>query len=425
MTSFETNTTKLAQSTATKHICSATNDKRLLKDMISTSELSMSLLGKLNFFANGNQHDLIARKLKTKMKAYEEQLINISEMKEGAIELKQSEVLTNFLNVGDNNTKELGTVTIVEKKSNTHVYQSQLLLRQCTIRKQKDVRIPTLDMLKMCSYMSILMNDDIILTDETNGYSIRIKQNGKASGPLNLSLYSLKTETKEAVNNLLRAASKNDGIIVVPRLSEKKILLLSTNLELKIMAEIKTLYHPKAVHVLRNGTIAVAWNNPAAFGIISVGETIVETQSHFKQDTDGRQFQSFDHMAVDEKRSHVIQPCTINRAIYGFDFEGNPKFKYMPSDNARLLSPRGVALDGDSNIYACFNDAFQQSWYSSSSSIHMLTPEGKLLQKIGTREGCPYNPIDIKFDKDGDTFAVTQEQMYTITLFKLQMSPGN
>lgn len=92
------------------------------------------------------------------------------------------------------------------------------------------------------------------------------------------------------------------------------------------------MYHPIALHVLRNGKVAVAWNNPAAFGIISGGETIVETETHIQQDTAGRQFRSFDFMAVDEKPSHVIKPFTAGRAIYCFDFEGNPKFRYMPSD---------------------------------------------------------------------------------------------
>lgn len=134
---FEANITKLAQYSAMELTCAANNDKTLLDDMITTSKLSLMLLGKLNSLAHGNQHDLIVGKLKERMKAYEDQLINFSERKEGYIELKQNEVLTNFLNVGDNDTKDLGTVSVVEQENNIIVYQSQLLLRQCTIKNKR------------------------------------------------------------------------------------------------------------------------------------------------------------------------------------------------------------------------------------------------------------------------------------------------
>ena len=117
---------------------------------------------------------------------------------------------------------------------------------------------------------------------------------------------------------------------------------MSANEELNIIGEVKTLYHPIAVHILRNGTIVIAWYNPVAFGMISVGENLVDIDCHFKQDKSGRQFRSFDFMAVDEKRSHVIQSCTNDQSIDGFDFEGNPKFMYTGKG-----SPRGVALDSD------------------------------------------------------------------------------
>ena len=236
-------------------------------------------------------------------------------------------------------------------------------------------------------------------------------------GRLNLSEYSHTTDRKE-VNNILRAASKHDGIVANPRLSEKKILLISADKGLKVMAEVKTLYHPKAVHVLRNGKIAVAWNNPAAFGIISVSDTTVENESYLKHDAVGRLFKSFDFMAVDEKRSHVIQPCTVDGAIYCFDFDGNPKFRYKQNDGR--LSPRGAAHDADGNIFVCFST--DSGW--PIHEIHVLTPSGTILRTIGSDEGCPSFPVLIEFDRTGTTFVVTQGNGTDITLLKIQSTLG-
>lgn len=78
------------------------------------------------------------------------------------------------------------------------------------------------------------------------------------------------------------------------------------------------------------------------------------------------------------------------------------------------MTSRGV--DGDYNIYACFNGAD----YVYSNRVHVLNPEGKLLQTIGISEGCPKRPIAIQFYRDGDAFVVTQEQSNSITLYELQ-----
>ena len=75
-------------------------------------------------------------------------------------------------------------------------------------------------------------------------------------------------------------------------------------------------------------------------------------------------------MAVDENRSLVIQPCNKDRAVYCFDFNGNPKFKYKGKDN---FCPRGVAVDGYGSIFVCdyMNDA-----------IDVICPTGNGLRVI-------------------------------------------
>ena len=101
-------------------------------------------------------------------------------------------------------------------------------------------------------------------------------------------------------------------------------------------------------------------------------------------------------MSVDENRSHVIQPCTSDRAVYCFDFNGNPKFKYKGKDD---FYPRGVAVDGYGSIFACdYNN----------NEIHVISPAGNALRVIQPSEGCPVNPLAIGFMKNVEEFAVTQ-----------------
>ena len=101
-------------------------------------------------------------------------------------------------------------------------------------------------------------------------------------------------------------------------------------------------------------------------------------------------------MAVDEFRSHVIQPCTTDRAVYCFDFNGNPKFKYKNKDN---FYPRGVAVDGYGSIFVC-------DYYNHV--IHIISPTGNALRVIQESEGCPKYPRAIGFKKNGEEFAVTK-----------------
>ena len=101
-------------------------------------------------------------------------------------------------------------------------------------------------------------------------------------------------------------------------------------------------------------------------------------------------------MAVDENRPHVIQPCTTDKAVYCFDFNGNPKFKYKGKGN---FCPRGVAVDGYGSIFVCDynNDA-----------IHVISQTGNAVRVIQQSEGCPIEPLAIGFKKNGEEFAVTK-----------------
>lgn len=131
-------------------------------------------------------------------------------------------------------------------------------------------------------------------------------------------------------------------------------------------------------------------------------------------------------MAIDELRSHVIQPCSTDRAVFCFDFDGCPKFKYMPDNGC--FNPRGVALDGECNIYACED---------GESSIHVISPTGLGVRivKLEDFRSYPYSlyenderlqsPVSVAFETNGERFAITSSRrndgsLYVI-VFKLEI----
>ena len=117
-------------------------------------------------------------------------------------------------------------------------------------------------------------------------------------------------------------------------------------------------------------------------------------------------------MAVDENRPHVIQPCTTDKAVYCFDFNGNPKFKYKNKD---YFNPRGVAVDGYGSIFVCdYNNHV----------IHVISPTGNALRVIQESEGCPKYPYAIGSKMNGEEFAVTCCSPYRqVTFFGFQKQP--
>lgn len=98
-------------------------------------------------------------------------------------------------------------------------------------------------------------------------------------------------------------------------------------------------------------------------------------------------------MTIDEERGHVIQPCSVDNAVYCFDFDGGPIFKYI---NPELKDPRGVGVDYKGDIYVC----------DMAGGIHVVSPEGQAVCIL--KENCPEKPLTIGFSTDGKTFAVTK-----------------
>ena len=200
------------------------------------------------------------------------------------------------------------------------------------------------------------------------------------------------------------------GKIVVNSADERKIYFLSTDNELEVVNKVTTANKPTTIQSLRNGDIAVGWTDPVAFGIIS-SEANATERVYFTKDKSGRELKSFDYMAIDEDRKHVMQPCTTDNTLYCFDFDGNPVFEYRSSD---LNSPQRVALERDGNIFVYFYE---------NSVIHIISPTGKPIKII--KEGCPNKPLAIAFKLCGNEIAVTRgyvrgEDDRVVTFYKIQ-----
>ena len=158
--------------------------------------------------------------------------------------------------------------------------------------------------------------------------------------------------------------------------------------------EIICKYKPVAIHGLRNNDIAVLWGCPWAFGIITPTGGSYHEKVYFNQDKGQKKLTSNGFMAVDDEREHVILPSQRDHTIYCYDFEANQVFAYH---DINIVSPRGVAIDGDGDIYTC---------ESSRGNIIVLSPAGILIRFI--IDESPTRSLGIGFIEDGKTFAVTQ-----------------
>lgn len=176
--------------------------------------------------------------------------------------------------------------------------------------------------------------------------------------------------------------------------SHRKICFVTADRKFTVKGEIECVRIPKAIYGLNNGDIALSWDNPVAFGVISGQLWTYKEKVYFTDDKSGRKLKSFDYISVDEERQHVIQPCKVDKTVYCFDFDGQPIFKYT---SAELKDPGGVGVDYEGNIYVCD---------TAGVCIHVVSLEGQAVCII--KEGCPKKPLAIGFSIDGKSFAVTQ-----------------
>lgn len=295
-------------------------------------------------------------------------------------------MLQSLLNIGINNTNKLATVKERRtQESSVSRYSGRKLLRECHATKHNEKKLELYQ-----------ISDRVFLP---NDYAVMV---GPSSCVMTDKNYNVVAKCEFALTPHSITLSRNARLAVsIPQ--AKKIVFLCVGAELRqitVVEERSTKYEPKALCGLKNGDIAVSWSNPVAFGIISVKDILI-AEVYFCEDKSGRQLKSFNFMAVDEVRGHVIQPCHVDSAVYCFDLEGNPKFRYKREN----FCPRAVALDNDKNIYAC--NAYKET-------IHLISPVGENLQII-SYSGYP---CVVSFRADDMEFAVNSG--CTVTEFKLQ-----
>ena len=164
------------------------------------------------------------------------------------------------------------------------------------------------------------------------------------------------------------------------------------------MSEIDVLRAANAVVGLNNGDIAVSWTEPVAFGVLSCKFFHPEEKIYLRNDKSGRVLKSFDYMAVDQRKMHVIQPCTVDKAVFCFDFQGNPQFEYKHTE---LKQPAGVGIDTSGNVYICD---------TVCGTIHIISANGYPITIH--KEDSLERPLALAFDKKGTAFAVTQRSYF-------------
>ena len=383
-----------------------------LKTEIAALETHASLVTKIDECGSAS-HQYIARiTSKEKLKDFEIMLEETaSNFQSSNVSLKQEKLLKMFFSLDENDIVKLGSVVKSPDKPLSSQFNTNGRLERCTFNKTAEKKVKAN---YSCSnhqnYSSIvcLPNNQLVLLDSCNdsGNLLLVSEDGKVLSSCDFVSYGATSNSKPYCITV----TKPEGLIALSLPEQKKICSVSTtdgqlNITDKV---IQTKHKPGAIFGLKNGNLAVAWRDPAAFGIIEIHAASADKEDkvYFCKDKAGRSLESFEYMAIDEERSHVIQPCKTDRAVYCIDFNGNPKFKYT---NPELDYPRGVAVDRDGNIYVC--DYLP-------SCIHVISPTGSASRLIKDE----WRPLAIAFNKDGDRFAITRRMNDSlITFFRVQI----
>ena len=235
----------------------------------------------------------------------------------------------------------------------------------------------------------------MLLTDSFYGFCCLVDEN-KQPVVSHIIPNTTVTHMEGDFRNLRYSTHVRDDTIAVSLPKLKKICFMTINGQFTKKVEIFCVHTPKAIYGLHNGNIAVSWDDPVAFGIISFRVLPYNEEVYFTHDKSGRQLKSFDYITVDKERRHVIQPCKVDKAVYCFKFDGQPVFKYTSSE---LKDPRGVDVDGSGYIYICD---------MGGGCIHIVCPDGQVARIV--KEGCPKKPLVIGFNKGKHNFAVTESE---------------
>lgn len=310
-------------------------------------------------------------------------------------QLKPESVLSNFVDIDVNETTKLATLKHTDSKIDL---TKHIAIRFCKIAKTGTYHINaknSLGIYPTYSGLTYTSDNKLLLADSNYGMICLVNDTYAHLASYNCTEYVIKKTENDSAKNLPFSATFLGDDIVAASVPEKKtIFIIKADRNLKIQAEIDMFHSVKAVVGLNNGDIAVSLTDPVAFGIVSFKSFHPEEKSYFNCDKSGRVLKSFDYMAVDIKKSHVIQPCSVDKAVFCFDFQGNPKFEYRHTE---LKKPAGVGIDASGNVYVCD---------TANDCIHILSPNGYPVSLY--KDGCPKNPLALAFDKGGTTFAISR-----------------
>ena len=384
MDSFEEAINDQARAMAKQHALMTTEVTDRLKEMADNLQVYKGLTETIEAYGSGFHQYIIAKNLMCKIRDQETAILDTTRtFSFTELSLKPQNTLLEILQIGINDTHKLAYVEEQAVNNRLPIYDGASLLEYDKITKTCHKLVqgnyngsnePTYDSLVY------LPNNDFVLIDTHNeGHCILAQGDGTVVASRD---FKYCADTSTGSRKPYCATVIKNGEIAVSIPEKKKICIISADKQLKSTFTGSTKYKPRAIHGLRTGDIAVSFDDPVAFGIISFDEIPEPTEKlhvYFSHDKEGRKLKTFDCMAVDETRSNVIQPCTTDEAVYCFDFNGNPKFKYEGKDE---FSPMGVAVDGYGSIFVC------DSIYNNSA-IHVISPTGNAVCVIQQSEGCP------------------------------------
>ena len=410
----EENVNSNAKAFVKECVIDADTEKTKLNDLSKSLEEYKSLIERTDMLGYPSKSFIVLKNLMPEIDDVENKVLTTAKQIYNSafeLELKIEPVLNDLLSFESNNVNQVASVVKRETKIPIPGFEVRQLLVEGYLEKTAEYEVAPKhgDCSAFC-YSSIVYrrkNEGMILTSVCSGHECVCLTNKK--------FHPIACIKKgEMSGKPYDATDLRNGDIAVSIPDNRQICFFSEQNatgELKISGYISTKYRPKSIHGLSNGDIAISWNDPTGFGILhfkcNLYEAHFEERAYFHTDKAGRKLKTFDFMAIDEKGGHVIQPCTEDKAVYCFDFDGNPNFKYSHED---LVYPRGVSISGDGNVFICDE---------KKSAIHVISPEGEGLYVLKT--GCPEKPLAIAFDESGTQFALSQrcEPWKLIRIFRL------
>ena len=417
MDSLEEAINDQARAMAKQHAQKTTDVTDSLKEMTGDLHVYKGLTETIEAYGSKIHQYIISKKLMCKIRDQESAILDTTcAFRFTELSLKPHSSLLEILQIGLNDSHKLAYVEEQAVYNRLPTYDGASLLEYDKIKKTCDKLVQENYKREYSPYYSSLVylpNNHFVLIDTRNDEGHRILAQGDGTVVASRDFKYCSDTSTGSIKPYCATVIKN-GEIAVSIPEKKKICIISADKLLKSTFTGSTKYKPRAIHGLRTGDIAVAFDDPVAFGIISfdnIPEPTEKIHVYFSHDKEGRKLKNFDYMAVDENRSHVIQPCNKDGAVYCFDFNGIPKFKYKNKDN---FSARGVAMDGYGSIFSC-------DYYNNV--IHVISPTGNALRVIQQSEGCPESPRAIGFKKNGEEFAVTcWSSRRQVTFFGFQKS---